>query len=232
MNAADFDRALPALPELARRLGLELAPRPRTASRVMVACPWHHERTPSCSIVRRDGRVLAHCHGCHEGGDLLDLVAAVHGLDVRRSFPRVLEVTAQLLGVDLPEQQPRRSRRQRPDPAVLSADALERLAEGVLSGRETSPRAERDLWGACLLRLRRDRGATVGGVLCEALRDLAALDARTAHRDPLEAAVDALEASGELRQREVELDQLGAQVHERDLFRLEVSLALAGLEAA
>lgn len=231
MNAADFDREAPALPELARRLGLELAPRPRTASRVVVACPWHHERTPSCSIVRRDGRVLAHCHGCHEGGDLLDLVAAIHGLDVRRSFQRVLEVTAQLLGVDLPEQ-PKRARRQRPDPAVLVADALERLAEGVLTGREASPLAERDLWRACLLRLRRDREATVGGVLCEALRDLAALDARTAHRDPLEAAVDALEASGELRRREAELDRLGAQVDERDLFRLEVSLALAGMEAA
>lgn len=42
-----------------------------------------------------------HCHACDEGGDLLALVARCERLDVRADFGRVLEVAAQIAGVDV-----------------------------------------------------------------------------------------------------------------------------------
>ncbi len=70
---------------------------------VQVCCPSHDERTPSCSVTRGpDGTVRVHCFGCSEGGDALSLVAAVHHLDVRRDFARVLELAADVAGVARP----------------------------------------------------------------------------------------------------------------------------------
>lgn len=225
----EIHEACPPLPELAKRLGLAMAKRPRLAAHVVVLCPWHRERTPSCSIVRRGGRVLAHCHGCQAGGDLLEIVAAVRGLDTRRDFRRVLQLAAELVGVAWQAEPRRRQPRRRPEPAAMVADALERLAEQVILGRPDTGRAERELWRWVMVRLTRSRDAEVVGVLCEALRDLAALDRMAAGRDPLEDEVDRLEASGELRRRELELEGLGGHFVERDLARLEIALALQSM---
>ena len=67
-----------------------------------VRCPWHDERTGSCSRERRpDGTIRVRCFGCRASGDVLSLVAAVHGLDVRRDFVRVLGPTT-IAGVAAP----------------------------------------------------------------------------------------------------------------------------------
>ncbi len=69
---------------------------------VMVLCPFHKERTPSCSVrVGKDGTLQVKCHGCQNGGDVFSLIAAVHRLELRREFGRVLEVAACLAGVTL-----------------------------------------------------------------------------------------------------------------------------------
>jgi hypothetical protein len=47
--------------------------------------------------VSREGRF--HCHSCDVGGDLLRLVAFGHDLDPRNDFPRVLEIAAEIAGV-------------------------------------------------------------------------------------------------------------------------------------
>ena len=79
----------------------------RITGGVQVCCPWHDEKTPSCSVTRgADGTVRVHCFGCSEGGDALSLVAAVHGLDMRRGFGRVLELGAELAGVPRPSSSP------------------------------------------------------------------------------------------------------------------------------
>lgn len=41
-----------------------------------------------------------HCWACDQGGDLLALVAAAEGLDLRADFPRVLEISAGIAGVE------------------------------------------------------------------------------------------------------------------------------------
>lgn len=82
-------------------LGIEKGAR-RQPTGLTVLCPWHSDRTPSCSVTRgADGTLRAHCFSCGESGDVLGLIAAVRGLDPRREFRRVLEAAADLAGVDL-----------------------------------------------------------------------------------------------------------------------------------
>lgn len=73
------------------------------AHSLRVRCPWHDERTGSCSVsVGADGTIRVRCFGCGASGDVLSLVAAVHGLDVRRDFVRVLDLAATIAGVSAP----------------------------------------------------------------------------------------------------------------------------------
>lgn len=51
---------------------------------VMVLCPHHHERSPSCSLtVGPDGTLRAKCFGCDWTADAIGLVAEVAGLETR-----------------------------------------------------------------------------------------------------------------------------------------------------
>ena len=128
-------------------LGLLDGPRSwaRQGRGVIVRCPWHDERTPSCSVYRADdGTIAAKCHGCGASGDALSLVAAVGGLDLRRDFAAVLDEAARLAGVRLSSPStgytaPRPSPAPRPAPAArerglepLADDAFAELADALL----------------------------------------------------------------------------------------------------
>lgn len=64
-------------------LGLKYRKEGRTA---FLCCPWHAERTPSCTItIGPKGTIRAHCFGCSQTWDVHALVAQVHGLDLRGS---------------------------------------------------------------------------------------------------------------------------------------------------
>jgi DNA primase len=55
----------------------------------MVLCPWHNERSPSCSLrLAKDGTIAVRCHGCGQTGDALGLIAQVRGLDDFRATLR------------------------------------------------------------------------------------------------------------------------------------------------
>jgi DNA primase len=72
----------------------------RQGGGLLVKCPAHADRTPSCSVRRgADGTVACRCHGCEWTGDALGLVAVVGGLDVRRDFPAVVARAAELAGI-------------------------------------------------------------------------------------------------------------------------------------
>lgn len=87
--------------DIVESLGLDEGMK-RQARGVMIRCPWHVERSPSCSItIGVDGTLRAHCFGCGQSGDVLHLVAAAHGLDTDRDFKRVLEEAARLAGATL-----------------------------------------------------------------------------------------------------------------------------------
>ena len=67
-----------------------------------ILCPWHGENSPSCRVsVRPHGAMQAHCFGCGETGDALDLIAAVHRLDPRSDREAIFAIGAQFAGLDL-----------------------------------------------------------------------------------------------------------------------------------
>lgn len=105
-DRADVDAIKGALrdpADVCRRLGL-LDGAKRQSGGLLVRCPVHGDRNPSCSVTRGpDGTLRVHCFGCDLSGDALSLVAAVEGLDVGRDFRRVLEAAARIAGVQLAE---------------------------------------------------------------------------------------------------------------------------------
>lgn len=94
--------------EVARALGVRIASERGHAW--SVHCPnaaghSNGDRNPSASVYR-DGWT---CHGCGDGGDVFGLAATVYGLDVRRDFPRVLEIVAEIDGSAVIEPPPKRA---------------------------------------------------------------------------------------------------------------------------
>lgn len=76
--------------------GLGLVGR-RQSGGVMIRCPEHDDRRPSCSVTRGEGGTLrVHCFSCGFSGDVFALIAVVHGLDVRAQFREVLEYAREL----------------------------------------------------------------------------------------------------------------------------------------
>ncbi len=72
----------------------------RQASGLVIRCPSHEERNPSCSVQEKGGALVANCHACGFGGSVLDLIAAVNRLDAHADFPRVVEIGCGLAGID------------------------------------------------------------------------------------------------------------------------------------
>lgn len=69
---------------------------------LLVRCPVHGDRTPSCSVTRGpDGTIRVRCFGCDFSGDGIALVAKVNGLDTRRDFSAALEASAEVIGVQV-----------------------------------------------------------------------------------------------------------------------------------
>ena len=81
-HAAAIKSALVDVAQVCHELGLTPNPQAyrRQAAGLLVRCPVHEDRTPSCSVQERDGALVWKCHGCDQGGDVLELVAAVRGL--------------------------------------------------------------------------------------------------------------------------------------------------------
>jgi DNA primase len=67
---------------------------------IIIRCPVHDDRTPSCSVrTAADGTLYWRCFACGAAGDVLHLIAHVRGLDVRREFGRVLAEAARIAGM-------------------------------------------------------------------------------------------------------------------------------------
>jgi hypothetical protein len=74
----------------------------RQALGLIIRCPSHGERNPSCSVTRGpDGTIRVICFSCGFAGDVFHLVAAVDGLDVQHDFRKVLARAAELAGYQL-----------------------------------------------------------------------------------------------------------------------------------
>lgn len=126
---------------VATALGLIDGPRSfrRLSRGMLVRCPAHDERTPSCSLASTGTGVVWHCFGCSAGGGPLELVAAVSRLDARTEFRRVVEIAALMVGVVEGETAPAFTPRPQPPPPPRLDDAtFDRLATALAN---TSPLA-------------------------------------------------------------------------------------------
>ena len=96
--AREIRFALTDAVEVCDKLGLLQRGRfSRQSGGVIICCPWHEERTPSCSVRRGpDGTIAVRCHACGATGDALSLVAQARGLNPRSDFRSVLRDAAEL----------------------------------------------------------------------------------------------------------------------------------------
>lgn len=78
-----------SLADLAAQFGVKLE---RDGQEFVACCPFHAEDTPSFTIFRgKDGVERFHCFGCGggpngKGGDVLDFVQAIKGVDLREAI--------------------------------------------------------------------------------------------------------------------------------------------------
>ncbi|MCM1165530.1 MAG: DNA primase [Lachnospiraceae bacterium] len=69
----------------------------RSGSSYMCRCPFHSEKTPSCSISPDKG--LFHCFGCGAGGDVVTFIRLIENLD----YMDAVRFLAQKAGMPMPE---------------------------------------------------------------------------------------------------------------------------------
>ncbi len=93
--AREVRNALSDPEKLVRGLGLDKGAE-RQATGLLICCPVHGERNPSCSVTRGpDGTIRVKCFSCDWKGDALHFVAAVLGLT---EFRETLAEGARLAG--------------------------------------------------------------------------------------------------------------------------------------
>lgn len=99
-QAYSVRRTLRNVREVCHHLGLDDGAKPQGRG-LMISCPWHADRTPSCSVREADDETIAvKCFGCGASGDVLDLVAVCHGVDLRQNFREVLRLAENMAGIE------------------------------------------------------------------------------------------------------------------------------------
>ncbi len=85
---------------LCAALGLDKGAHRQGRGGLMVLCPVHGDRNPSCSVTNGpDGTVRFRCFSCDAAGNALMLIAAAQKLDIRSQFRTVLEYACEIAGL-------------------------------------------------------------------------------------------------------------------------------------
>ncbi|MGN8832919.1 DNA primase [Selenomonas montiformis] len=74
-------------------------PLKRKGNRYWGCCPFHHENTPSFSVVPDKG--FFYCFGCHAGGNVFKFLSLIENV----SYFEAIKLQAEKLGIPLPERQ-------------------------------------------------------------------------------------------------------------------------------
>lgn len=97
-HAREVRSALADPRKLCESLGL-LEGAKRQASGMLIRCPVHGEKDPSCSVTTGpDGTVRVRCFACDFSGDALTLIAHIRQLSPRSQFRELLALGADLAG--------------------------------------------------------------------------------------------------------------------------------------
>ncbi len=86
---------------------------------LMFPCPFGAHTRPHLELADLGGAGITICRACNKGGSVLDVAAAVLGLDVRRNFTECAREVAEKVGYVLHEEAAEKrtgSRRKRPAP--------------------------------------------------------------------------------------------------------------------
>src|SRR6185437_3362058 len=134
--------------DVCRRLGITKTR--RQARGVMICCPSHDDRSPSCSVrVGGDGTIQVKCQAeCGLSGDIFDLVAAVEHLDRVHNFREVLARAAALAAIDIsrPENLPPPRPVPPPGPPPLADEVFAAAVAPMFRiGRLDGPAAQSDV---------------------------------------------------------------------------------------
>lgn len=116
------------LEQVARALGLTDLRRRGTGSDLWQCCPFHDEQDPSFKIDPDEGYFK--CHGCGEGGDVLDLVMGLKGCEFREALEWLADRTGVQLDDDSDGAQGGKGASASPPRGVQSETAVERLDAG------------------------------------------------------------------------------------------------------
>jgi phage/plasmid primase-like uncharacterized protein len=117
-------RSRTRLSDLVGRCGVTLVRRGRE---FVALCPFHHERTPSFTVV--DDKRFFHCFGCGAHGDVFAFVMLVENIDFRTAVASI----AGRLGADMPEA-----------PGIDAVSKIDQLSDREARNRELAWR----LWSA------------------------------------------------------------------------------------
>lgn len=96
--ATEVKRVLNNPLDLCAKLNL-LEGHKRQSRGVLIRCPSHGEKNPSCSVtVSPENTIRVKCFACDFSGDALSLVAFMHNLSLSSDFVKVLDTGATLAG--------------------------------------------------------------------------------------------------------------------------------------
>jgi DNA primase len=96
----------PVIDEIKQRINIvevvqEYLPLKKAGANWKGLCPFHGEKSPSFMV--SEDRMIFHCFGCGEGGDVFTFLMKMEGYD----FPEVLKLLADRAGVKLERRDPR-----------------------------------------------------------------------------------------------------------------------------
>lgn len=96
----------PVVDEIKQRLSIvqivqEYLPLKKAGANWRGLCPFHSEKSPSFMV--SDDRMIFHCFGCNEGGDVFTFLQKLEGYD----FPEVLKLLAERAGVAIAKRDPK-----------------------------------------------------------------------------------------------------------------------------
>src|SRR5512133_2632224 len=98
-NPGDFAYTLKQQADIVRIVGEYIKLRKSGAQNYVGVCPFHNEKTGSCSV--HATKQFFHCFGCGVSGDVFSFVQKIEN----SSFPEAVRTVATKLGIPLPKQQ-------------------------------------------------------------------------------------------------------------------------------
>src|SRR5579883_1525779 len=93
----------------------------RNGNGLLICCPRHGEKNPSCSIKPGDdGNLFVKCFACDFAGDVFRLISEVYQLDLKSQSQEILRIAADQAGYRLAEERKAEKLPPRPQPRPIT----------------------------------------------------------------------------------------------------------------